>query len=873
MAILDVVKRECSLTNCNAEMEQVLTDYIEEGQAFLERYCRDLNYEKAGQERTLLVEYVRYRLASALDDFKVNYFTEILSLSNRGLAQESDDDPTIIDQLKEQIQALSELMESIQAELSTAKSELGGKIDGVDKKLDTTNSNLTAQGAKLNSLEESDRGQSSALEVLQQSDEAQKAKLTSLEKKGTETDEAIKALQAKDTETDKAIEGLKAKDKEQDEAIKQAGTSQEVLDEIEQLKQELENDITLLQQSDESTASAIQDLQAKDVEQGAKLDTLESGLSTAETNIEGLQASDQSQEAKLTSLEEKDSQTDIAIQALQAKDVEQDEAIANAGGGGIDGGFVDEDGTLHLTYKEEEQAAIETPYELATYTVTYYDYDQTKVLFTEKVIKGHDAMYSEEIPKDPDRYEYTFAGWSKTRGGQADPKAQKEVNSDLSLYAAYSTASKTYTVYFYNGDELLETAENVGYDGMALYSGDTSALVNHYGTGAFDSWYPSNSNIKGNTSCYARFKLEFEDIEIEDDWETIISNIEAGTHKDRYKIGNYKPLDLGSEGIANMQLIGTYVDDKADGSGRASTTWVSKNLLKTDYIYNNNKTITKKEMDFGKLWIKENDYYKCIPYDFENKTVTAKFAITPANGRTIVSYNMTADCDDNFQLRATNVADTSYISSTKKTNGWQTWYLNQKDETQPIEVTASYTYPTFPSAYIRVGTAYVKFDDSTVVESFTTDPVKYNVTTELKDGTGVLGGWKSSYLRNQLASKILPLIPEPVKSNIVQVVKSQPAIEIKETNIGLTERQAGQKTNDSLWILSYEELTGNRYYGRLSNVEGYSTKLDQSGTAKDWWLRSTDSWSSEWYYDTTGKAKSTGPLSSLKKFIALGFCL
>ena len=63
-------------------------------------------------------------------------------------------------------------------------------------------------------------------------------------------------------------------------------------------------------------------------------------------------------------------------------------------------------------------------------------------------------------------------------------------------------------------------------------------------------------------------------------WEAVFKTIDAGTYKDVYAVGDLVPLDLGSEGVVNMQIAGFDVDDLADGSGKAPISWVSKELLK-----------------------------------------------------------------------------------------------------------------------------------------------------------------------------------------------------------------------------------------------------------------------------------------------------
>lgn len=69
-------------------------------------------------------------------------------------------------------------------------------------------------------------------------------------------------------------------------------------------------------------------------------------------------------------------------------------------------------------------------------------------------------------------------------------------------------------------------------------------------------------------------------------WEAVAKHIEAGTYKDVYKIGDCVPVDLGSEGLINMQIAAFDADTLADGSGTAAISWVAKELLKTGHRMN-----------------------------------------------------------------------------------------------------------------------------------------------------------------------------------------------------------------------------------------------------------------------------------------------
>ena len=174
-------------------------------------------------------------------------------------------------------------------------------------------------------------------------------------------------------------------------------------------------------------------------------------------------------------------------------------------------------------------------------------------------------------------------GWSREPGGTVDSECQKAVLADRNVYAVYKADIRKYTVWFYNESTLLQTVTNVPYGSAATYTGDTPVKdkVSEPELYPFERWDPSPSKIIGDTKCYAQFGSPVELKEIEDDWDTIIANINDGSYADKYEIGNYKPLNLGEEGIVNMQLVAKEADTLSDGSGLAATTWISIELLKT----------------------------------------------------------------------------------------------------------------------------------------------------------------------------------------------------------------------------------------------------------------------------------------------------
>lgn len=254
-------------------------------------------------------------------------------------------------------------------------------------------------------------------------------------------------------------------------------------------------------------------------------------------------------------------------------------------------------GTIHVdTVTGAQVAEIQSKYpdlkiafEHITSNLYFYNYDGSVLLYTQAIVDGADGTYSGSTPSKPStaQYTYTFAGWSKKVGGIADSEALKAVTADRNVYAVFTAVTRKYTVRFYNGSTLLQTVSNVAYGGSATYTGDTpvssEGSVEDY---PFEGWQPTGKNITGDTNCYAQFGSPLEVKEITDTWDAIIANIDNGTYKSKYKIGNYKPLDLGAEGVINMQIAAFDKDELAYGGDKAPISFVSKELLKTSHRMN-----------------------------------------------------------------------------------------------------------------------------------------------------------------------------------------------------------------------------------------------------------------------------------------------
>lgn len=174
--------------------------------------------------------------------------------------------------------------------------------------------------------------------------------------------------------------------------------------------------------------------------------------------------------------------------------------------------------------------------------------------------------------KSTAQYDYTFNGW---QGNYTN------VTAATNIIALYRSTIRKYKIEFYNGNDLVQTVENVPYGSGASYTGSTPVKtgVDNPEEYEFKRWNPAPENITGNTKCYALFKFTGY---IKDDWATINANALNGTAESLYQIGGRKEIPIvlsdGTDTIADVELIAFNHDDLADGSGKATLTFFCKDL-------------------------------------------------------------------------------------------------------------------------------------------------------------------------------------------------------------------------------------------------------------------------------------------------------
>ena len=247
--------------------------------------------------------------------------------------------------------------------------------------------------------------------------------------------------------------------------------------------------------------------------------------------------------------------------------------------------------TSSLTGEEIEELSARYPFvtlsadHITTYRY-YYSYDGTELLHTETIQDGAIGGLSDMPPAKTATAQYTFTpvGWSYTQNAQS-ADAFTPCTTDQTVYGAYSQTLRTYTISFVrnraDGGGTLQT-QTLAYGSTPTYTGATPTTTKGSGTGyAFLGWTPEIVSVTGAATYTALFESSVFVEEITDSWDTIISNIDNGTYRTKYRIGNYKPMSLGSEGTVNMQIVAFDAEPRVSG-GYAPISFLSMGLLATD---------------------------------------------------------------------------------------------------------------------------------------------------------------------------------------------------------------------------------------------------------------------------------------------------
>lgn len=172
-------------------------------------------------------------------------------------------------------------------------------------------------------------------------------------------------------------------------------------------------------------------------------------------------------------------------------------------------------------------------------------------------------------------------------------------------------------------------------------------------------------------------------------WESVFKCIDNGTYKDVYKIGDTVPLDLGSEGVINMQIAAFDTDDLADGSGKAPITWISKELLKTKHIWNP-ALVSNGDGTYQEGTGNVGGWEKCELRRYLNDTIKPLISDLVSNMIVTVNKTQTAKDINGTRFTQTTADEIWVIGETEAKTTYNTLFPDNKSRLKRIETDTSY---------------------------------------------------------------------------------------------------------------------------------------------------------------------------------------
>lgn len=167
------------------------------------------------------------------------------------------------------------------------------------------------------------------------------------------------------------------------------------------------------------------------------------------------------------------------------------------------------DGFLpNSTYKWVAMALIEAEGSTSgDHIVTFMSEDGSTLLGRKAVMDGDtcgdpvsSGLIETPTKESSVQYDYSFAGWSTTAGGEAENDALSNITGDRTVYAAFVETTRSYTINFYDGDDntLLTT--------MTCEYGTTPSYVPEDKDGyTFAGWNTDIVPVTGDADYYAQW--------------------------------------------------------------------------------------------------------------------------------------------------------------------------------------------------------------------------------------------------------------------------------------------------------------------------------------------------------------------------------
>lgn len=278
---------------------------------------------------------------------------------------------------------------------------------------------------------------------------------------------------------------------------------------------------------------------------------------------------------------------------------------------------------------------------------------------------------------------FTYSGWSIDEGGSAWQGALSNITSNRTVYAAFTSKTRYYTVKFYDGANVVKTEQHE-------YNSSSSYVYNKTGA-RFMGWTPSPTNIQSDLDCYGSWEFA---AFATDDWADIIAASESGEASKFYAVGDEKELKLnyadGSSEKIVVCVAGFGIDKTSDGT-KVGMTIIAKNALATPMLWG---TTNYQITDGGNM-------YAYTRHGFEGSDIRTHLddVVMPALPTALQNGLKAVSKSYNYYNGAN--------SSNKLTAAWKTWIPSPKSVTgSTVYNDVNSQYPIYSDATNRIATLY-----------------------------------------------------------------------------------------------------------------------------------------------------------------------
>jgi hypothetical protein len=263
------------------------------------------------------------------------------------------------------------------------------------------------------------------------------------------------------------------------------------------------------------------------------------------------------------------------------------------------------------------------------------------------------------IKESSAQYNYTYTGWSATQGGSASSSVLNSVTEDKTVYAAFTSAVRYYTVTWVDDDGTTLKSESLAYGTNPSYTPSKDGYE-------FDGWSPAIETVTGDIVYSAQWSklLGFAGYS----WTKIAEIAANGEASTRFKIGDSKPLEISGYGTVEVEIVGFNQDTLSDGSGKAAITLGLKNVISKTWKWTTSDV--KKTWNNCSLRTSIAELKSSLPADLQAVIKPVKKTYKSNTSSGTATY---ATCDDYlwaFSAREFNFNAMSYYSEGNP----YTWY-------------------------------------------------------------------------------------------------------------------------------------------------------------------------------------------------------